>query len=163
MPDFLSPLLTPPHSTLFFYILLLYHSNHHNPINNAVTLLIPSHLFSITPSPLRFSHSPVLFVAVSQRPSYPHLFLPPPSLINFLPHISSPLPRPVCRCTTATILSPPLPPISPQASSHPPPPLPPARHKKIPDRLFSLSGTLIKEGGVLLSRIALQYHRRRRA
>ena len=56
-----------------------------------------------------------------------------------------------------------LPLTSLQAPSHLPPPLPPARHKKIPDRLFSLSGTLIKEGGVLLSRIALQYHRRRRA
>ena len=65
--------------SIFFYILLLYHSNHHIHINTAVTLLILSHLFSITPSPLRFSHL---------------------------------LPRPVCRCTTATILSPPFPPSS---------------------------------------------------
>ena len=105
--------------------------------------------------------SPVLFVAVSQRPSYPHLFLPPPSplpssfhllstpytsthhpssslfccyiiatitstsimqsLFSYLltfslsPQalsVSPTLPRPVCRCITATILSPPLPPSS---------------------------------------------------
>ncbi len=49
-----------------------------------IVLPAPSHLL------LRFSHSPVLFVAVSQRPSYPHLFLPPPSLINSSFHLISP-------------------------------------------------------------------------
>ena len=112
--------------------------------------------------------SPVLFVAVPQRPSYPHLFLPPPSLITSSFHLISPpytsthhpssslfccyiiatitststrkhsphpfspflyhpkpspfLPpsRPVCRCITATILSPPFPLTSLQALSHHP-------------------------------------------
>ena len=77
-PQALSVSLTPP------FCLSLYHSD--LPIHTSSSLLLLLSIFFLT-SPL---HSPVLFVAVSQRPSYPHLFLLsprklPPILLHLAP------------------------------------------------------------------------------
>ena len=86
------------------FCLSLYHSDHPIPASSypLPPSLIPSS--SLLPSSLALplSPSPVLFVAVSQRPSYPHLFLSPYAL-------SPPLPSSPCLLIPALIPFCPLP------------------------------------------------------
>ena len=90
----LSPSLSRPPSLALpvslshpLFCLSLYHSDHPIPASSypLPPSLIPSSCL-LTPSlALPLSPSPVLFVAVSQRPSYPHLFLSPYALSRPLP------------------------------------------------------------------------------